>query len=142
MHLGNQGIAFLQDGGALPGGQYPVYASLDVDEDGAALGELHFLCEPKYPPPISVGVEFDIVIAHPESILGDNVNLKVTLTDKSGSITGYVIGSAAQFRPVKSPKHPKERTTLPNRNIEVFISHSSADAAIAKELIELLRSAI
>src|SRR5712692_11673415 len=60
IHLGNHGTAFLPDGGILPAGAYPVYASLEVDDDGAALGELHFACEPKHPPPISAGLEFDL----------------------------------------------------------------------------------
>src|SRR5437016_57243 len=71
MHLGNQGTAFLPEGGILPGGQYPVYASLEADDDGVALGELHFACEPKHPPPISIGEEFDVHVPHPQSILGD-----------------------------------------------------------------------
>ncbi|PYV62989.1 MAG: hypothetical protein DMG97_38950 [Acidobacteria bacterium] len=99
MHLGNQGTAFLPEGGILPGGQYPVYASLEADDDGVALGELHFACEPKHPPPISIGEEFDVHVPHPQSILGDTVKLRVRLVDDSGSVTGYVIGSAAQFRP-------------------------------------------
>ncbi len=101
MHLGNQGTAFLSDGGILPGGPYPVYASLEVDADGAALGEVHFACEPKHPAPISVGTEFDLHVPHPDSILADNVNLRVKLVDDSGSVTGYVIGSTAQFRPLR-----------------------------------------
>jgi diguanylate cyclase (GGDEF)-like protein len=99
MHLGNQGTAFLPDGGIFPAGAYPVYASLEVDGDGAAQGDLHFACEPKHPAPISIGVEFDLHVPHPESIVADNVILKVRLVNDSGSITGYVIGSLAQFRP-------------------------------------------
>jgi diguanylate cyclase (GGDEF)-like protein len=99
MHLGNSGTVFLPDGGILPAGAYPVYASLEVDDGGAALGEVHFACEPEHPPPISIGAEFDVHVPHPESILGDTVDLRVRLIDDSGSITGYVIGSSAQFRP-------------------------------------------
>lgn len=105
MHLGPQGTAFLPDGGILPGGAYPVYASLEVDGDGAASGEVHFACEPKHPPPVSIGVEFDIHVPYPDSILGDTVNMRVKLVDGSGSITGYVIGSSAQFRPQGKIKH-------------------------------------
>jgi diguanylate cyclase (GGDEF)-like protein len=99
MHLGNQGIAFLPDGGPLPGGMYNVYANLEVDDNGAAIGEVHFASEPKYPPLVSIGTEFDLHVPHPNSILDDNVILKVRLVDDSGAITGYVIGSLAQFRP-------------------------------------------
>ena len=104
MHLGNQGTAFLPDGGILPAGAYPVYASLEVDDEGAALGELHFACEPKHPPPISAGLEFDLHVPHPGSILDDTVNLRVRLVDDSGSIAGYVLGSIAQFRPTGTVK--------------------------------------
>jgi len=99
MQLGNEGIAFLPDGGTLPGGPYPVYVRLEVDDDGAALGELHFGGEPKYPPPISIGAEFDLHVPRPDSILGDNVNLRVALMDDSGSVKGYVVGSVAHFHP-------------------------------------------
>jgi hypothetical protein len=80
MHLGNQGNAFFARRWNSPGGPYPVYASLEVDDDGSALGELHFASEPKYPPPISIGTEFDLHAPHPESILGDNVIVRVKLT--------------------------------------------------------------
>ena len=60
MRLGNHGTAFLPEGGALPGGSYPVYLELEVAEDGAVTGEVHFFSEPKYPRPIFVGKEFDL----------------------------------------------------------------------------------
>ena len=91
-----------------------MYASLEVDDDGAASGEVHFACEPKYPAPISIGVEFSLHVPHPESILGDNVVLTVRLVDDSGSVTGYVLGSAAQFRPSRkrSSGEPAEKDDL------------------------------
>jgi hypothetical protein len=99
MKLRNQGIAFLPDGGSLPGGSYPVYLRLEVTEDGVVVGEVHFLSEPKYPRPISIGREFDLHVPHPDSILGDTVVLKVKFVDDSGSVAGYAHGSPAQFHP-------------------------------------------
>lgn len=99
MQLGNQGTAFLPDGGALPGGAYPVYLNLQVAEDGSATGHVHFLGEPKYPRPISIGIEFDLHVPHPDSIFGDDVVFKVRFVDDSGAITGYQYGSPAQFGP-------------------------------------------
>ena len=101
MRFGNQGTAFLPDGGILPGGAYPVYVSLEVDDNGVAQGELHFACEPKHPPPIAVGTEFDLHVPQPNSIVGDTVNLRVRRVDDSGAITGYILGSLAQFRPTE-----------------------------------------
>jgi hypothetical protein len=122
MHLGNQGTALLPDGGTLPGGPYPVYASLEVDADGVVSGEVHFASEPKYPPPISIGAEFDLHVPHPDSILGDTVNLRVRLVDDSGSVAGYAYGSLAQFRPHHSKELPKAESTPMNaisRQIEM-----------------------
>ena len=53
-------------------------------------------------------------VPHPESILGDNVVLTVRLVDDSGSVTGYVLGSAAQFRPSRkrSSGEPAEKDDL------------------------------
>jgi diguanylate cyclase (GGDEF)-like protein len=99
MRLGNHGTAFLPDGGTFPGGPYPAYLNLEVDHDGAVTGEVHFASEPKYPAPIAVGAEFDLHAPNPDSIVGDDVILKVKLVDDSGSVTGYVLGSTAQFWP-------------------------------------------
>lgn len=99
MQLRNQGTAFLPEGGILPGGSYPVYPTLEVAEDGAVTGELHFASEPKYPRPISQGREFDVHILHPDSILGDYLVMRVKFVDESGTVNGYVHGSPAQFRP-------------------------------------------
>ena len=74
----------LPDGGTLPGGPYPAYLNLEVDRDGAVTGEVHFACEPKYPAPIAVGAELTLHAPHPNSIVGDNVILKVKLVDDSG----------------------------------------------------------
>ena len=88
MHLGDQGTAFLPDGGILPAGPYPVYASFEVDDDGAAEGEAHFACEPKHPPPISIGTEFNVHVPHPESMLGDTVILLMPFWGLSSAALG------------------------------------------------------
>ncbi len=146
MHLGDQGIAFLPDGSTLPGGPYPVYASLEVDEHGAASGEVHFASEPRYPAPISIGTEFGVEVPHPNSILGDNVSLRVRLLDDSGSVTGYVVGSTAQFRPPGNIRRsPSENLTkddlLPILRRKMFdqdlvaVSSAASEAAPASLLM-------
>ncbi|MBZ5524741.1 MAG: toll/interleukin-1 receptor domain-containing protein [Acidobacteriia bacterium] len=99
MQLRNQGTAFLPEGGALPGGSYPVYPELDIDQDGAVTGEVHFAGEPKYPRPIAIGKDFEVYIPHPMSITGENVILTIRFVDNSGAVSGYVHGSRAQFHP-------------------------------------------
>jgi diguanylate cyclase (GGDEF)-like protein len=150
MHLGNQGTAFLPDGGILPGGAYPVYMNLDVDDDGAALGELHFACEPRHPPPISIGAEFDLHVPHPDSILGDTVTLRVRLVDDSGSITGYVLGSTAQFRPpsgkvkrssgedtAKDDLLPVLRRKVFDQELEALSSSASEEEPVSLLMLDL-----
>ena len=133
MRLTNQGMAFLPKGGALPRGPYPVFPELDIAQDGAVTGEVHFAGEPKYPRPISIGTDFDVHIPHPDSITGENVILTIRFVDNSGSVTGYVHGSHAQFhlptnrrdstgsRPVVSTAHRQESvvdTVPPDRKRE------------------------
>jgi hypothetical protein len=143
MQLGNQGTAFLPDGGTLPGGPCPVYLELEVTEDGGVTGEVHFFSEPKFPRPISIGREFDLHVPRPDSILGENVVLlRVRFADDSGAIVGYAHGSRAQFHPRKGDMARTEPRTASDQGLLVFISHSSKDAELAQALIDLLKDAL
>ena len=143
MQLRNQGIAFLPDGGALPAGPYPVYPELDVAQDGAVTGEMHFAGEPKYPRPIPIGKDFHVHIPDPESITGENVIVTVRFVDNSGSVSGYVQGSHAQF-------HFSTGRSIPSPRLEIgsateaqaaFFSYSSEDSEFALRLAEKLKAA-
>lgn len=149
MRLGDQGIAFLPDGGTLPGGPYPVYARLEVDDDGAAHGELHFACEPKHPAPISIGTEFNVHVPHPDSIFGDNVILVVRLVDNLGHIAGYVHNSRAQFRPsgdaqrsseesdAKDDLLPVLRRKVFDKDLETSVSSASDGEPVSLLILDL-----
>jgi predicted nucleotide-binding protein len=141
MQLGDSGIAILPDGGPMPGGNYPVYASVDVDDDGVVNGEVHFLSEPKYPRPIPIGTEFDLLMPHPDSVVGDNVYLRVRMVDEGGAVIGYQRGSLAQFRPKTSHAGGRmqkvEAKPLDARN--VFVIHGR-DQRLRDGMFTFLRS--
>lgn len=138
MKLGNQGIAFLPDGCSLPQGSYPVYLSVEVSDDGAATGEVHFLNEPKYPRPIAMGKEFNLHAPHPESFLGDNIILNLRFVDNSGAVAGHVHGSLAQFRPKHLEKSARTEDT-PMSSRDVFVIHGR-DERLRLGIFEFLRS--
>jgi len=141
MQFGDNGIAVLPGGGSLSRENYPVYARVEVDDDGAVSGEVHFLSEPKYSRPIPLGKEFDLLIPHPDSILGDNIELRVRFVDESGAVIGYRHGSSAQFRPKASDTGNKmqkvEATSLDRRN--VFVIHGR-DKRLRDGMFAFLRS--
>jgi|HubBroStandDraft_1064217.scaffolds.fasta_scaffold00519_14 predicted nucleotide-binding protein len=137
MHLGNHGTAFLPGGCSLPQGPYTVYVSVDVSDDGAATGEVHFLSEPKYPRPIAIGKEFDLHIPHPESLFGDNVILNLRFVDNSGCVAGYVHGSRAQFRP-RNPGQSVSIEDAPMSSTDVFVIHGR-DERLRSGIFEFLR---
>src|SRR5580692_4987432 len=137
MQLGNQGTAFLPDGGTLPGGAYEVYLKLEVTEDGAVTGDVHFLCEPTYPRPIAMGREFDLHVPHPDSILGDNVVFRVKFVDDSGNVAGYKHGSHAQFHPSTAKDSRGAKKKLMNRDI--FVIHGR-DERLRAGMFEFLRA--
>jgi predicted nucleotide-binding protein len=138
MQLGDQGIAYLPEGCTLPGGPYPVYSRIDVEDNGSASGEVRFLGEPKYPRPIAIGRDFDLHIPHPDSILGDNVVLRVRFLDESGAVAGYVHGSLAQFRPDQGGQ-TAEREDAPMGSRDVFVIHGR-DERLRTGMFDFLRS--
>ncbi len=141
MRFGDNGIAVLPDGGSLPGGNYPVYARVEVDDNGGVSGEVHFLNEPKFSRPIPIGKEFDLLVPHPDSILGDNIDLRVRFVDESGAVVGYRRGSLAQFRPRDNNADNKmqkvEAPSLDKRN--VFVIHGR-DKRLRDGMFAFLRS--
>jgi predicted nucleotide-binding protein len=138
MKLGPEGTAFLPGGCSLPAGSYPVYAEIDLDDDGSATGEAHFSCEPKHPRPIPIGKEFDLHLPHPDSILGDNVILNVSFVDDSGAVVGYAHGSRAQFRS-KSGPNLKRLEDSPVGSRDVFVIHGR-DEHLRSGMFDFLRS--
>jgi predicted nucleotide-binding protein len=141
MELGDSGTAVLPIGGPLPAGSYPVYARIEIDDDdGAVSGEVHFHSEPRYPRPISLGEEFDLLMTHPDSILGDNVYLRVKFVDERGTVIGYRRGSLAQFRPKASDASKNQKVEAkPVDKRDVFVIHGR-DERLRKGMFEFLRS--
>lgn len=139
MKLEPQGTAFLPGGCSLPAGPYAVYAELEVDDDGSAAGEVHFFGEPNYPRPIEIGKEFDLHIPHPDSMLGDNVILRLRFVDDSGAVAGYAHGSRAQFHPGKKATKPKRQEDPPMSSRDVFVIHGR-DERLRAGMFEFLRS--
>jgi predicted nucleotide-binding protein len=138
MRLGDQAIAFLPGGCSMPEGSYPVYARLDVNDDGAATGEVHFMSEPNYPRPIAIGKEFHLHVPHPDSILGDSVILTVRFIDERGGVAGHVSGSRAQIRK-DAAKQPTEPKDAPMSSRDVFVIHGR-DERLRKGMFDFLRS--
>lgn len=138
MQLEDQGLAFLPSGCGLPSGSYPVYSKLEISDDGAAVGEVHFMSEPRYPQPIALGRDFDLHVPHPDSILGDNVVLRVRFVDESGSVTGHVYGSLAQF-PTKIARQSTKSEDSPMSSRNVFVIHGR-DERLRKGMFDFLRS--
>jgi predicted nucleotide-binding protein len=138
MHLGNHGTAFLPDGCSLPQGAYDVYLSIEVSDEGAATGEVHFLSEPKYPRPIANGTEFNLHVPDPESLLGYSIILSLRFVDNSGSVVGHVHGSQAQFRP-KHGAQSARTEDAPMSSRDVFVIHGRDDR-LRSGIFEFLRS--
>jgi len=138
MLLEGQGIAFLPEGLSVPSGSYPISCKLEVAESGAATGGVHFFCEPKYPRPIGIGIEFDVHIPHPDSILGDYMVLHVRFVDEHGSIKGYVHGSSGQFHPEGDRRSTKSEDA-PMSARDVFVIHGR-DERLRSGMFEFLRS--
>jgi predicted nucleotide-binding protein len=141
MQLGDGGTAIIPDGGIFPGGSYQVYARVEIDDDGSVDGEVHFLSEPKYPRPISSGIEFDLLMPIPDDILSDNIYLRVRFIDEGGIVVGYRRGSLAQFKPktneIKTRIEEPKATPLDKRN--VFVVHGR-DERLRKGMFDFLRS--
>jgi predicted nucleotide-binding protein len=138
MQLGDSGTAFLRDGSMLPPGPYPVYARVDVSDNGAVRGEVHFSGEPKHPRPIPLNQEFHLHVENPDSVFRDSIVLIVRFIDESGTVVGYRHGSLAQFRPDTIPAAQKdEKATLKPRNVFVI---SGRDKRLRDGMFTFLRS--